>query len=322
MKMELVYVWFILPSAFSLDLVLGDPLRLPHPIRLMGRWIQKWEPSFRISAIGLTLSGCMFAICLVAGTLLSACLILYIAKSLNLYLYIICQIVIVYYSISVKSLRSAGMEIYRDLKEGSLEGARYKLSRIVGRDVNSLDSQGTARGAVESIGENLVDGVISPLFYAAIGGAPLCIAYKMINTLDSMIGYRNERYEKFGKCAARIDDIANFIPARLSVPIITVAAFILGHRPRKNSFSVPKQAGNHSSPNAGFPETAFSMALKIKLGGPNYYEGRLVEKPFIGPEFPDPSAEHIRQACNLMLLSSFIFFLPSWLYSITMGVFI
>ena len=192
------------------------------------------------------------------------------------------------------------------MKKGGLDGAKQKLSFIVGRDVDPLDSQGVIRGTVETVAENLVDGVVSPLFYAAIGGAPLAVTYKMINTLDSMIGYRNERYQEFGKCAARLDDAANFIPARLSLLIISLGSLITRGRFRKTLTIAMRDARKHLSPNAGFPEAAFAGALGMKLGGPNYYGGTLVEKPYIGTSSGDADLEHIRQACNHMVISSIL----------------
>jgi adenosylcobinamide-phosphate synthase len=159
---------------------------------------------------------------------------------------------------------------------------------------------------VETVGENLVDGVISPLLYAAIGGAPLAISYKMINTLDSMIGYKNDKYRDFGKLAARIDDVANFIPARLSIPIISIAAQIIDGKGVRTFQTALSEGANHTSPNAGYSEAAFAGALGVRLGGPNYYHGRLVSKPFLGIPFNPINRNHIKKACDLMLLSALI----------------
>jgi adenosylcobinamide-phosphate synthase len=224
----------------------------------------------------------------------------------------VCQIILIAYALSVKSLRSAAMDIYRTLKSGGLDDAKKQLSYIVGRDVKPLDSQGVIRGTVETVSENLVDGVVSPLFYAAIGGAPLALTYKMINTLDSMIGYRDKKYKQFGKCAARLDDAANFIPARLSILIISLGSLITRGSFRKTLAIAMRDARNHLSPNAGFPEAAFAGALDVKLGGPNFYGGFLVEKPYIGSSLGDANLEHIRQACDLMVVSSILTLIIFW----------
>ncbi|MBW1613724.1 MAG: cobalamin biosynthesis protein CobD [Deltaproteobacteria bacterium] len=310
--MEIAPFWCLLPMAFLLDLILGDPGWLPHPIRWMGEWIQRWEPYFRRFNFSLTASGCLFAISLVIGTFMIAWGILFIANAIHLYLYVIIQIIFIYYTLSVKSLRSAAMDIYRTLKCGKLQEAKHKLSHIVGRDVEPLDEQGVMRGTVESVAENLVDGVVSPLFFAAVGGAPLALTYKMINTLDSMVGYKDERYLKFGRCAARLDDVANFIPARLSILIISLAAIIMKGPGRETFITAIREAKNHISPNAGFPEAAFAGELGVKLGGPNYYKGNLVNKPYIGAHLGDIDVEHIRQACHLMVISALLCLILCW----------
>ncbi|MCP4219427.1 MAG: cobalamin biosynthesis protein CobD, partial [bacterium] len=197
--------------------------------------------------------------------------------------------------------------------------AKGKLSYIVGRDVENLSEDGIAGAALETVAENLVDGVVAPLFYAAIGGAPLAMAYKMVNTLDSMVGYKNEKYLHFGKASARIDDLLNYIPARLSIPVIGLAAQFLAGRGKDAIVTAIREGRNHSSPNAGYPEAAFAGTLGVRLGGPNYYDGVLVEKPYIGKKFGIVRAGHIKKACDLMILSSFLWLivLCGLLFSIT-----
>jgi adenosylcobinamide-phosphate synthase len=182
---------------------------------------------------------------------------------------------------------------------------------IVGREVDQLDNTGVTRAAVETVAENLVDGVVAPLFFAVIGGAPLAMAYKMVNTLDSMIGYKNDRYLYFGRFAARMDDVANFIPARLSVPFIALAAQFLFGRGRAALNVVRRDGRAHASPNAGYPEAAFAGALGMWMGGPNVYHGKRVEKPVIGKGLGSAGSNHIRQACQLMLATSLLVFIAS-----------
>jgi adenosylcobinamide-phosphate synthase len=165
---------------------------------------------------------------------------------------------------------------------------------------------------VETVAENLVDGVISPLFFAVIGGAPLAVMYKMANTLDSMIGYKNEKYMQFGKASARLDDMLNFLPARLSVPIISLATHILSGNGTRSWRTALGEGANHSSPNAGYPEAAFAGALAVKLNGPNYYNSKLVDKPYIGVHFGKTSPLDINKACHIMMLSSLIWLVIVW----------
>jgi adenosylcobinamide-phosphate synthase len=198
------------------------------------------------------------------------------------------------------------MAVFNALTQTRIDDARSKVACIVGRDVEHLNLEEISRATVETVGENLVDGVISPLFYAAIGGAPLAMAYKMINTLDSMIGYKNDKYRDFGKLAARIDDVSNFIPARLSIPVISLAAQIIDRKGVRTFQTALSEGANHTSPNAGYSEAAFAGALGVRLGGPSYYHGRLVSKPFLGIPFNPISPNHIRKACDLMMLSALI----------------
>ena len=187
-----------------------------------------------------------------------------------------------------------------------MDEARKKVAMVVGRDVEKYDAGQIARAVVETVAENLVDGVTAPLFFAALGGAPLAVAYKMANTLDSMVGYKNEAYLQFGKASARIDDILNFIPARTSVLVISLASQILSGSGGRSLKTAVREGAHHSSPNAGFPEAAFAGALAVKLNGPNYYQGKLVNKPYIGVHFGPTGPAHIKKACDIMLLSSFL----------------
>lgn len=304
--MFLISEWYILPLAFILDLILGDPLVLPHPVRWMGKAIEKIEPWFRKNMSGSEVAGIFFAVTLIFIAWLAAYLAMTIAWFMNPYLGKMLEIILIYYCISTLSLKRAALDVIRSLREEGLAVAKKRLAYIVGRDVESLDEEGVSRAALETVAENLVDGVISPLFWAGIGGAPFAVMYKMINTLDSMVGYKNETYREFGMASARIDDMANYIPARLSVVMITVAAWFLPGD-WKGAFKTAVVDGrNHSSPNAGFSEAAFSGALRVKLGGPNYYGDELVVKPYIGEAFGPVAMDHVKKACDLMVYSSWI----------------
>jgi len=304
--MESYGLLIILPAAFILDLILGDPLFLPHPIRWMGKTIELLEPAFRKISKNLVVSGIFFAIFLILSAWVITFIIVEIAGKLHPVLGIAIEIVIIYWCLSVKSLRQSAMEVSRSLVSNKIDEAKEKVSLIVGRDVEKLTESGIVRATIETVAENLVDGVISPLFFAVIGGAPLAIAYKMVSTLDSMVGYKNVKYIHFGKTAAHIDDVANFIPARMSVPIISFAAQMLSKKGLHAFKTAIKEGRNHSSPNAGFSEASFAGAMGIKLGGPNYYDSMLVNKPYIGKLFGEADIKHIKKACDLMMLSSVI----------------
>jgi adenosylcobinamide-phosphate synthase len=310
--MDFVPAWVVLPAAFLLDLGLGDPRFLPHPIRWMGKAIEGLEPPFRKLPLSPAVCGAIFASVFVLGTWATTELLLWAAQALHPAVKIALEIVLIYYCLSARSLQDAAMDVSRSLAERDLKSARTKVALIVGRDVDDYQADGVARAAVETVSENLVDGVISPLFFAAIGGAPAAMAYKMVNTLDSMIAYKNERYLYFGKSAAWLDDVVNFVPARLSVPIIALAAQLLAGKGRRAFETAVREGANHSSPNAGLPEAAFAGALAVKLNGPNTYNGKLVDKPYIGVQFGKTEIEHIKRSCDIMMLSSILWLGIVW----------
>lgn len=267
----------ILPliAGYLLDLWLGDPDGWPHPVRVFGNAIAIGEKflnkgSFRFCK-GLLLSSL-----LVAGTF---AFFYYLNLWLDeiTWLYLIVNSIFVYYGLANRSLITEGSKVFSVLENEGLEAGRRQLSRIVGRDTSRLTAQQIRIPVLETMSENLSDGVVAPLFYYAIGGLPGMMAYKMINTLDSMLGYRSERYEWFGKFAARLDDIANFVPARL-----TACLMILVTGSQKGLDFVLKFGNKHKSPNAGYPEAALAGILDCRFGGPNIYHGVLVEKPYIG----------------------------------------
>jgi adenosylcobinamide-phosphate synthase len=278
----------------------------------MGRAIEIFEPYFRNISTHRMVGGALFCAFLVAITGLSAVALLLIAQIIHPLLKISLEILMIYFCISACSLEDAAMEIHGLLTQGRVGDARNKVALIVGRDVTRYDQPGIARAAVETVGENLVDGVISPLFFAAIGGAPLALMYKMVNTLDSMVGYKNDRYMDFGKASALLDDASNFIPARLSIPIIALATQILNAQGARCFKTAIVEGPNHASPNAGYPEAAFAGALAVRLNGPNYYNGKLVDKPYIGVRFGQTRTSDITKSCDIMMLSSFIWLLIAW----------
>ena len=293
--------WYIFFAAFVLDFFLGDPRNLPHPVVYMGRAIGFFEPRFRRFFINQFTAGVLFAVFLIICAYFLTLVLIWSAGRIHLLFGLGVQVLLLFYCFSVKGLKDAALAVAQPLGAKDLFTARRNLSMIVGRETRTLDKPGITRAAVETVAENFVDGFLSPLFWALVLGVPGAVAYKMVNTLDSMVGYNNDMYALFGRAAARIDDAANFIPARLAVLVIAAAAFFVpeasGAGALKTGFSQGRQ---HKSPNAGFPEAAFAGALRIRLGGPGIYHGRQVDKPYIGAAFDDPQISSIDSACRLM----------------------
>lgn len=297
--------WYILVTAFLLDFFLGDPRYLPHPVVGMGNAISFFEPRFRRLFKNPLTAGIFFALFLVGAVYLLAWVSIRWAGSIHPLAGVGVQAVLLFFCFSVKGLKDAAKAVAAPLSSKDLAAARENVAMIVGRETRHLDETGVTRAAVETVAENLVDGFLAPLFWAVVLGVPGALAYKMINTLDSMVGYRNDRYLLFGRASARLDDAANFIPARLSVFVIAMAAICLPGMSGAGALRVGMSQGrHHKSPNAGFPEAAFAGALKIRLGGPGIYHGRQVDKPFIGSGFNEPDMSAVHQACRLMQVSS------------------
>ena len=295
---------YLIAAAFILDLLIGDPESWPHPIRWMGRAIERFEPEFRRLSSSPVWAGTLFALSLTTGAFLLAWLSIFLAGAIHPVAGIAVEVILLFFCISARSLEKAAMGVLAALREEGLPQGRAAVAMIVGRETDGLDEPQVARATVETVAENLVDGVLSPLFYALLGGAPLALAFKMTNTLDSMVGYKNEKYRYFGRAAARIDDAANYLPARLSVLFIAAAAQLIG-RNGKSALRIGFRDGRkHTSPNAGFPEAAFAGALGVRLGGSGTYHGRKIEKPYLGAEYDPVGPYDIRRACRLMVVTS------------------
>ncbi len=305
----------VLPTAFVLDLLLGDPQHIPHPVRWMGRFIEYAEPIFRKRMANDSRAGLAFALTMILLVWVGTVASVYGAHRIHPVLGWSIEVILIYFALSTKSLRQAATVVHGALNRDTLSEAKQRVAMIVGRDVEGLSRRGVIRATVETVAENLVDGVMSPVFYAAIGGAPMAMAFKMVSTLDSMVGYKTPLYRDFGKASARIDDLANYIPARLSMAVIAATAQILFGSGRRSWRTALREGGRHSSPNAGRPEAAFAGALALKLGGPNSYQGTLVDKPYIGTFFGTAIPDHILQACELMYLSAFLWTLGCWTFS-------
>lgn len=269
---------------YLLDLILGDPEKLPHPIRVYGNLIYKSEKLLNKSGYRFW-KGMLVAIFLCLFVFIFFKTIGAVLLHLHFGLYIAFASIFVFYGLANKGLINEGRKVFEVLQTQGLEAGRKQLSRIVGRDTSKLTAQQIRIAVLETMSENLSDGVIAPLFYYALAGVPGMMTYKMINTLDSMLGYRTERYEQFGKFAARLDDVANFIPAR-----VTAFLMVLISMSRRGLRFIFQYGSNHKSPNAGYPEAALAGILDCRFGGPNIYHGILVEKPFIGKQ--DRIIEH------------------------------
>lgn len=301
-------VWDIVLFAFILDLALGDPRWLfPHPVVLIGRLIIFLEGLFRKfakSKIEELIAGAFLAVFVPVIAFSVTYGIIRVVGSLNIWLGLGVVVFLGYTTIAARSLYSEPLKVIKMLAVGDVAGARKGLSYLVGRDTHNLDEKGIIRALVETVAENTSDGVIAPLFYLAIGGPPLAMAYKAINTLDSMVGYKNDKYVYFGRASARLDDLFNYIPARLTALLMVPAAFVLC-KDWKGAWKITlRDARNHPSPNSGYPEAAVAGAIGRRLGGLSYYGGIASNKPFIGDEAGEFAVSDVKEAGRLMLAAS------------------
>ncbi len=297
--------------AFVLDSVLGDPRWFPHPVRYIGRAALVLEKPMRKIISNARLAGVTTAIIIVAGTATLASLLLFAAGKIHPLVSDIIGILIIYTTIAARDLNEHAKRVLRALQSGDLSKARKALGMMVGRDTEMLDEPDLVRGTVESVAENLVDGVTAPLLFAIIGGPVGAILYRAINTLDSTFGYRTPRYLMFGWASARIDDLANWVPARLTAPFIVMASVILGKDAAGAARIARRDGSKHESPNSGISEAAFAGALGVQLGGLNYYKGKAHQGELIGDARVSLKPCHITEANKLMYLSTILFALAA-----------
>ena len=293
---------------FGIDCVLGDPHSLPHPVVLIGKTISALECVLRRifaktprgeRAAGAVLWGIVsFLAAAVPALLLCLC------GRVSPWLRLAVESVMCWQILAAKSLRDESMKVYHELEHGSIESARRAVSMIVGRDTAALDDAGVTRAAVETVAENTSDGVVAPLLYLAIGGAPLGFFYKAVNTLDSMVGYKNDKYLYFGRFSAKLDDVLNYIPSRLTALLMILSAGIL-RLDMKNAWRIwRRDRRNHASPNSAQTEAVCAGALDVRLAGDAYYFGELHKKPFIGDNIREIENEDILRANRLMYCTS------------------
>lgn len=315
---------FVILAAFMLDMSIGDPRGLPHPVRCIGMAIHALESVLHRPGRPVfieRIAGVLLVVIIVISVYLLTHEAISAAYSLSNLFGILLSIFIAYTTLASRGLRDAAMGVLARLEAGDIAGAREELSMIVGRDTVDLDERGIVRAVVETVAENTSDGVVAPLFYLALGGPALAMAYKAINTLDSMVGYKNERYINFGWAAARLDDIANYIPARLTAFIICLVAdsarrlmpllnkyfglFLHGPKLYSPWRIMLRDRLNHPSPNSGHPEAAVAASLGIRLGGPSAYGGIVSPKPYIGDEIEPLQRKHIIYSTWLMYGTAF-----------------
>ena len=312
------YHIFAFIAGFVLDLLIGDPHFIPHPVRLIGSLISfldkrlNWDAGYNISEKKLNLikykRGMLLVFTVIFATFAISVIIIVAAYSINLYAGVIAEAVMTWQILATKCLRVESMRVYDALRTDGVDAGRRAVSMIVGRDTSVLDAAGVTRAAVETIAENTSDGVIAPMLYTAIGGPVLGFVYKAVNTMDSMLGYKNDKYMYFGRFAARLDDVVNFIPARISAYLMIAAAFIGGRQfDGKNAYRIFKRDRfNHASPNSAQTESVCAGALRVQLAGDAVYFGKLVKKKYIGDGLREIEYEDIKRANRLMYITAFL----------------
>ncbi len=292
--------------AFLFDQIAGDPYWFPHPVRGIGKLIQATEFALRYLRVHERVAGIILTIFVIGITYIATFQIISYSHKLGNIFHIITGILIIYFTLSVRSLIKEAKKITSLLKLNDLHGARRELSNIVGRDTENLDRNQIMCACIESLAENMVDGIISPMFFAFVGGPPLAMAYKAVNTLDSMVGYKNKRYLRLGWASARLDDLANYIPARITLGLVPVASFFCGCKPTKSLKIGIRDGRKHPSPNSGISEALFAGALGVQLGGTSSYKGIVSHKPLIG-ETEDPlSLKKIYKTIQIIHISSLL----------------
>ncbi len=297
-------------AGFLMDLLLGDPHWMPHPVVIMGKCISQSEKVLRKifpkTPAGERWAGRVLAAGLPLVTLLVSAGAIHFLRLLHPTAGFFLAAVWSWQALAIRDLAKESKNVYRKLTGATLADARSAVARIVGRDTAALTEEGVTKAAVETVAENFSDGVIAPMFYLMIGGAPLALCYKAINTMDSMIGYKNERYLNFGRAAARLDDAANYLPARLSALILIVSAALCGQDARRAAGIWKRDRCNHASPNSAQTESVMAGALGVQLAGPAWYFGEYYEKPTIGDALRRVEPGDILRANRMLYVGSFL----------------
>ena len=310
----------LLISAFLLDLAVGDPRWLPHPVVLMGKVISYGERFMQsASARRDFLAGMALSLVLIALSAGAAWVLIAFFHWLPPWLSFFATAALASTTLATRGLLDAIKLIEAPLRAGNAAVAREKLAHIVGRETSRLNQDKMMRAGLESLAESTCDGIVAPLFYLFLGGVPLAMAYKAVSTLDSMIGYRTERYFYFGKFAARLDDVVNFVPARLTAFFIVIAALAARLNPWRAFLTVWRDHANHLSPNAGYPEAALAGAFGIQLGGPSIYFGKEIRKPYIGDDLTPVRIEMLKEGRVICLVTAILSLATFALLSTTRG---
>lgn len=307
-----------LTASYVLDWLVGDPEFLPHPVRIIGRAIEIGaralcdpEATDHVQFV----RGAVLTMALVAGSACAASKAVRLLKDINSQAGKVAEMWLGASCLATRNLLDEAGAVITTVEQNDLETARRLLSRIVGRDTDTLDASEISRAVIETVAESLCDGIIAPLMYLMIGGVPLALAYKAVNTLDSMIGHHTEQYEWFGKAAARLDDAANFAPARMAAVLICGSCALLGVGNHRTAWSTWRQDRlRNASPNAGQTESAMAGALCVRLGGTNSYCGEIVEGPVLGAEFPPPTVQDAKNALRITAVASVLGFALSILF--------
>ena len=296
-------------AAYVLDIFFGDPPGYPHPVRLIGKTISLLEKKFLQWAHTARMQrfwGVILAVIIVSGAGILTWAIIRTVGWIHPVASSVIIIFFAYTTLATRSLYDEPRKVLRALEKGDLNLARKEAGFLVSRDTDQLDEKEICRALIETVSENTSDGIVAPLFYLAIGGPPLAMAYKALNTLDSMVGYRNDRYRYLGWASARGDDLANLIPSRLTALLLILSCFILGKNWRGASRVTRRDARKNPSPNSGYPEAAMAGALGVQLGGKNFYFGRVEEKPLIGEAERLIDRNAVKESLRLMIVNSFI----------------
>lgn len=296
-------------TAYAVDLIMGDPRGFPHPVKLIGKAIQLFENRLQRgedSPVRQRLMGGILAFSIVLGAGAFTWALIQMAEWIHPVLSFMATVFFAYTTLATRSLYGEVKKVFKSLERGDLVSARKEVGFLVSRDTDHLDEKEICRALIETVSENTSDGIVAPLFYLAIGGPPLAMAYKAINTLDSMVGYKNERYQYFGWVSARADDLANFVPARITAFLFILSSFIL-RKDWENSGRVAMRDGRkNASPNSGYPEAAVAGALGVQLGGENLYFGIPHKKPLIGESRRPICLEVVKESLHLMITASFV----------------
>lgn len=293
--------------AFILDLILGDPYWLPHPIRYIGRLISKLEKILLVpedSPENQKSKGVLLTLATVGVVFSFYFLLMYVAGKIHPKVAFAVEVLVFYQMLATRCLADEGMKIFKALKNNDIEKARVQVGYLVSRETAQMSEEDIIKATIETVTENIIDGVVAPLFFAIIGGAPLGMAYKAVNTLDSMVGYKNDKYLHFGWASAKLDDVLGFLPARLTGGIIVIASLILGMDFKRAAHILVRDRNNHASPNSPYAEAPSAGALRIQLGGKATYFGITTEKPTFGDDIEHVRAFHIKKAVRLLYATS------------------